>query len=179
MRIKKGAQDLIIYVILYVQSECRDMIGRKRPIVFDFRNLWHVATLNAFLCVQTHAYFLKSSLQNTPRIFNDLADIIHLLFKFLKLCPVTARCHSNMMLQIKNVRVSQHKTTCSWSWSLGWSRSLSVSLCFSCKKKLWLLSENYCSSSLVVMLLFLLSSCTLAGSLWFSGVFHPKGWTWI
>ena len=51
MRIKKGAQDLIIYVILYVQSECRDTIGRKTPIVFDFRNLWHVATLNAFLCV--------------------------------------------------------------------------------------------------------------------------------
>ena len=51
MRTKKGAQGLIIYVILYVQSECRDTIGRKRPIVFDFRNLWHVATLKAFLRV--------------------------------------------------------------------------------------------------------------------------------
>ena len=68
---KKGAQDLIIQVILYGQKECHARSAEKDllSLIFGTRvmNLRRVATLNGFLRMQTDAYF---------SIFNDLTAII-------------------------------------------------------------------------------------------------------
>ena len=72
---KKGAQDLIIQVILYWQKECHARSAEKDllSLIFGTRvmNLRCVATLNGFLRMQTDAYF---------SIFNDLTAIIQPLF---------------------------------------------------------------------------------------------------